>query len=57
LSEHNIPFLRKWLQGNHYDYSPHWYEEVGSGIVKAMIINMITPYITLVFTMGIPKIK
>jgi hypothetical protein len=57
LSEQKIPLLEKWLQGRFYDYSPAWYENVGSGIVKAMIINMITPYITLVTTMAIPKVK
>lgn len=57
LSEHSIPVLRNVLKGDFYDYSPEWYEQVGFSIVKAMIINMITPYITLVSAIAGTKVK
>lgn len=57
LSEHSFPIVKDYVQGRFYDYSPNWYEAVGSGIVKAMIINSITPFIGLVTVVATTKVK
>jgi len=53
ISEH---FLGKFISsGKYYDYYPEWYQDVGTKIVKTMIINCIMPYITLGTSVMIPK--
>jgi hypothetical protein len=53
MSEHGsiVSFI---TSGLFFDYTPTWYNVVGSKIVKAMIINAIMPYITVGTSMAIP---
>ena len=53
LKEHNIDTFN----GSYYDYVPDWYGNVGSQIVRTMLINSIMPYVSLATTILIPLIK
>lgn len=37
------PFLAKFFNGEHYDYSPNWYGSVGYLLVQTMLLNAFMP--------------
>jgi len=58
MTEHDPKFVTQFIStGNYYDYMPIWYKDVGSKIVKTMIINSIMPYVTLTTSFLIPRLK
>lgn len=36
-------FLAKFFDGEHYDYSPAWYQSVGYLLVQTMLLNAFMP--------------
>lgn len=58
MTEHSPKIITQFVStGNYYDYMPIWYKDVGSKIVKTMIINSIMPYVTLTTSFLIPRLK
>jgi len=57
ITEHSPKFVTQFFSGEHYDYGPDWYDQVGSKITQTMLINAILPYVGLCTTILIPKVK
>jgi hypothetical protein len=52
MSEFNnkyFKFITKNFNGPFTDFTPDWYSEVGSIIVRTMIINAFIPYAMLIY--------
>jgi hypothetical protein len=45
FSETHIPFFNVYFRGKYTDFTPAWYTDVGTTLIKTMMINAFMPVI------------